>query len=410
MAFGQQGRVANDVASGFQIGSAIGGGIRQKRDERRRQREVDRILSKIQLGTSVDDLPDPKLVKALGQVAGPEFANQWLEVSTQLKGMGDAKRAQAQEDLRSQSQFEMSVFESLLKVPEEERANFYSEMMTRYVKNPDSQEMALNSMQSFLGPAMKGDMPDFSDGKLNAYLTQQRYFLDGIKIMQDTRDMTARQKEIAEEAAQARATMAQQQGFESDQARDQRAFDADQANQQRTFEGDQANQQRTFEGDQAALERESDADMQRRQIAAEAANSAANRNAELTESERQRNFESRQNQADRENAIEIEKIKAAARGEASNLSSGNIVEQAEMLAKKYNGSVMAFYTLLSDREMIPMAEGNKIVGYQGPDGKALDFGSFNVKNYRQLSADDPLASGGSPTTTRRTDINSWLNK
>ena len=332
MAFGQQGRVANDVASGFQIGSAIGGGIRQKRDERRRQREVDRILSKIQLGTSVDDLPDPKMVKALGQVAGPEFANQWLEVSTQLKGMGDAKRAQAQQDLRSQSQFEMSVFESLLQVPEEERANFYSEMMTRYVKNPDSQEMALNSMQSFLGPAMKGDMPDFSDGKLNAYLTQQRYFLDGIKIMQDTRDMTAREREIAAEGGEARANMEMQQGFD----REQNALD------------------RGFDREQNALDRENRIEVAK--IQAEA------------------------------------RWGASGGGVIGRRPDETADQHAERMAQIYGGSPGDFYTFFYKEGLLQALSNNDgdIIGMINPMGKELDLGTFFDKRWKALGDDDPM--------------------
>ena len=372
--YGQQSTIASDIGQGFMLGNQIGSGIRMRRDERRKQREVDRIISKMEM--SPEELPNPKLVQALGKVAGPEFANQWLDIHGQMKQMSEEERVRKRSELMNQTMFEMSLFEGLKQLPREQRAQSYVNTMNRYIENPQSRNMAMASMQAFLGPAMNGQLPDLGDQNINSMLTQQRYMLDGINIMKDIRSMQAKESEIAAEGAQARATADQENQFIKSEAALDRTAAVNEANAQRDFIRNQNFQDRT----------------------------AAN-----IESSRQRAHE-----------LLLEKIKAASKKVTA---SGSGIsrkpeetkdEHAARVVRQYNGTPGDFYILFYQPDLaVPMSdEDGNTLSMMNINGEKLDLGTFFDKEWRQLATDDPMSQfiGGStgdndsPTIKRR----EWL--
>ncbi|MCY4261587.1 MAG: hypothetical protein OXC91_15180 [Rhodobacteraceae bacterium] len=222
MVFGQPSTVASDLGQGYALGREIGDSMRERREEKRRNREVSRILAR--MGKNTSSLPDERDVQALMTVAGPEFANQWLSTQAQVGQMRKDEQDRSWEKLTRQSQFEMAWRESLMSLPPEQRAQKYVEDMERFMSDPATQEMAISSFGAFAGGAMNGQPPDFSDQALMADLTRNRHFMDGVNIYKDQRALDARMKELGAAAGEAAAD----REAEAVEAETQRAFDADQ--------------------------------------------------------------------------------------------------------------------------------------------------------------------------------------
>ena len=349
LSFGQQSTFASDMGQGYALGDQIGSRMKQRRDQRRQQREMDRIMSRMDMSSG--EPPDPRLVQGLATVAGPEFANQWLDVSAKLSGMGDSQRQKEQEQLRQQAMFELSWLEGVSQLPPERRAEAFTVGMEQYLSNPETRDQAMASIQAFMGPAMQGQMPDFSDENIQAMRTRNEYFLNGMKILEDKSAMNRKVGELAQEGANAAALTEQELAGERDA--------------------------RAFEGQQNQLDREAQASIEDKK---------------------------------RQTEVQVANIRSGAQQEQE--AGKSPLDVAKERQQEYGGSDGDWFVFLdpSYQEMLQPQydESGNISGYIGPSGKALDLGRFFQNPGTQLSPDDPLAGGSAGGTVRRTQLPSWL--